>query len=256
MAEDLDATTRLAHAVAALTTRSPVVLHRDDSTARAELDRDHVERIAYLRRRHAEARARRDKAGMRRWINAMTIAGQQHRERRAALVPELVAAPSLVEEVIARVTSASGSGNGSRGVHRSPLNAAAVELLQSMRITAGRYAPELRTSLQHWAEVLDESAVDIAECAALAERWLADAMAIVNPHRFTEANGPCPICGNRWVWVGQGRDRIRRAAIQIDLTMREGRCLAPGCTGRWDSGRVELLASILRQDVDDRRMHA
>lgn len=253
MAEDLDASTRLAHAVAALTTRAPVMLHRDDDTARDELDREHLDRIAYLRRRHAEARARKDKAGMRRWVNAMTIAGQQHRERRAALVPELVAIPSLVEQLQGAVTSTSGAGSGSRGVHRSPLNAAAVELLQSMRITAGSYAPELRASLQYWCEILDETAVDLEECAAAAERWLAEALEILEPSQVIEAKGPCPICGARWVWTGQGRDRVRRAAILIDLTKREGRCGAPGCTGYWDSGRVELLASILRQDVDERR---
>lgn len=252
-AEDLDATTRLAHAIAALTTRAPVVLRRGADIIRAELDAEHLEHIAYLRRRHADARARGDKAGMRRWIDAMTIAGNKHRDRRAALIPAITATPSLVEQLHDAVTSTSGAGSGGRGVHRSPLNAAAVELLQSMRITAGRYAPDLRTSLQQWAEILDETVVDVDELAAIAERWLVEALAILEPSRTIEAKGPCPLCGNRWVMVGTGRDRIRRAAIQIDLTKREGRCLHPSCTGRWDSGRVELLASILRQDADERR---
>ena len=253
MAEDLDATTRLAHAIASLTSNAPVVLRRDDATARAELDREHVERIAYLRRRHTEARARRDKAGMRRWINAMTIAGNKHRERRAALIPEISATPSLVEQLLDAVASTSGSGNGSRGVHRSPLNAAAVELLQSMRITAGRYAPDLVTSLRTWAEILDDTAVDIDECATLAERWLVEALDILEPYRRIEAKAACPVCTARHGWVREGGERIRRAAIQIDLPKREAHCIAPGCTGRWDRARFELLASILRQDVDERR---
>lgn len=245
MVEDLDATTptqRIARAVAALVGNSPHLLDRGRDTARADADAAHVAHIRYLRRRLELARDDVDRA---RILCDAREAGRRHRVRRAARAAVLGRTPSIVEQLLDAVHSRSGGGTGTGGVHRSPFNAAAVALLHRIRRTVATDDRDPTAALRAFAAELEHSAED----ATAAEEWLAEARMILEPEARIEANGPCPVCGERYVHVTEGGERIRRSAVQINLTTREGRCYAPSCTGYWDSGRIELLASILRQDA-------
>lgn len=246
MTDDLDATTRLEHAITALTTTTPHVLHREDEQARHDTDQAHLEHIRYLRKRLTRARDDEDRDRIR---CAMTEAGTRHRDRRAALRAELTATPSLLEQLIEAVHSTSGTGNGSRGVHRSPLNTAAVELLHDIRRSIGTDDTDPTTPLLTWAYTVT---IDTDQAAAHAERWLDTARDILDPNRRIEAKAACPLCHTRHVWITEGHERIRRAAIQINLTTRTARCIAPGCTGHWDRDHIDLLARVLEQDINER----
>lgn len=239
MTEPLDTTHRLTHAIAALTTPAIHVLQRDHTDAREDLDHTHLNHIRYLRRRHdhtpAHARGQ--------WLLAMAVAGQQHRARRAALRPELVTTPSLIDQLHDAVHGTGGT-NGARGAgaHRSPIGLAAAELLHDITRTTGTPTTQLAT----WQPD------DLDQAANHAERWLRDAHTILKPARWSEAKAACPICHTRHVWITEHGERIRKAAIQINLSTGEATCIAPSCTGHWPRERLDLLARVLEQDADER----
>ena len=183
---------------------------------------------------------------MRRAIDAMTRAGHAHRQQRARLTEALDATsadlPPLLEQLVDAVTSTGGAGNGARGVHRSPLNTTAVEVLADIRAAIGHRDGDLATLLRAWQPT------DIPAAADRAERWVLEARAIVTPARWTEAARPCPACDTRHVWVDEDGSRIRKAAIQVNLTAGYAACIAPACGTTWDRTRFTLLAAALEQD--------
>ncbi|MEJ3651487.1 hypothetical protein WEH80_00575 [Actinomycetes bacterium KLBMP 9759] len=140
--------------------------------------------------------------------------------------------------------SSAGAGNGGRGVHRSPLNAAAVELLATIRSTVRAGDRELDAALRTWQPEDEEVAV------GQITSWAAAARTILHPPRRLEGTGACPRCGNRYVWTQEGDERIRRAAISMVITGRTAddyaECLSPSCDGRWPRTHWDLLAAALR----------
>jgi hypothetical protein len=241
---------RLHNAVAALTEPGTEPVLRDQPSIRArqaELDVEHRAHIAYLRRRLTHAR---DELDIDRIHCAMREAGHAHRTRRAALTADAATTASLLDQLIDAVHSAAGAGNGSRGVHRSPMNAAAAELLADIERTVGigpRPQPASDT-LEHRLRIWDPD--DHFAAAELVGQWAAAARSILDPPRSLEGTGPCPVCGERWVWTWEGDERIRRAAIRMVLTGSKADdfavCLNPSCATRWPRTHWDLLAAALR----------
>lgn len=243
MTPDPTARLRLDTALDQLLNPETQPLDRDHAAARAllrEANRDHLNRIRELARR---LRAHPHDPAIRRDLRA---AGQRHRARRAALAANLATTiaeiPSLLERLDDAITSTGGTGNASRGVHRSPLNSSAVEVLADIRRTTGHREGQLAATLRAWQPT------DIEAAADRAEHWVAEARAIVTPARWTEAKRPCPACGTRHVWITEDGQRIRKAAIQVNLTEGFAACCAPACSATWPRERFELLAAALAQE--------
>ena len=221
-------------------------LDRDPADTRdllRQANRDHLARIRDLTRRLRDANPTTA-----RLIRAdLQAAGERHRTRRAQLAarlrPTTAVLPPLLAQLHDAVTSATGAGNGARGPHRSPLNSTAVELLDDIRRTLGAdRASPLYNELERWRPA------DLPAAADRAERWVLDARAIVTPARWTEAARPCPACRTRHVWVVEDGGRIRKAAIQVNLTDGYAACIAPACSAWWDRTRFSLLAAALEQE--------
>lgn len=244
--------TTLRDAIAALVDPGFEHVLRDQPSIRArraELDTEHRAHIAYLRRRLTHARDDLDTA---RIHCAMRTAGTAHRARRTALTAPAAVTPSLLEQLLDAVHSTAGAGNGSRGVHRSPLNAVAVELLATIDRTIGPGPlPQLANdTLEHRLWVWDPD--DHESAAELVNGWVAAADAILDPPRSLEGTGACPVCGQRWVWTEEGDERIRRAAIRMVITGRHAddyaECLNRSCRARWPRTHWDLLAAALRTE--------
>lgn len=247
---DLDATIRLTAAVAALTEPTVQPLDRSPSAtkaARTAADEAHVQRIRRLRAWLVTARVRDDQAGIAHALEALVEAGTAHRDHRAALTTPTATIPSLLDRLHDAVQSSGGAGNGGRGVHRAPLGLDAAELLAHIqRATAHRDGP-LADTLRAWRPE------DPDHGAALAEQWAVAARAIVEPARRMEAKGACPRCSLRHVWVREGDERVRKAAIQIHVHPGQqardyAQCINPACDGRWARSHWDLLAAALRAD--------
>lgn len=227
-------------------------LDRDHAATKAaltQLDDDHLATIREHRSRHAYAAHHHNPAGMRRAIDAMTRAGHQWRQQRARLTAALAATtaalPPLLEQLLDAVHSSTSTGGpAGAGAHRSPIGLDAAELLARIRHHTGIPATHHLTELRRWW-----APTDLAEAADLAETWVADARALLNPRRTLEAKAPCPVCGNRHAWVLDTAtgERVRRAAIQIDYATGAARCIAPSCTGYWPRERIDLLVAVLRE---------
>lgn len=247
---DMPAALRLSVAIDELTQPGIHQLDRDHAAARDQLrnvNRIHVEHIRMLRARHTYATERGNIDGAERALCAMRTAGAIHRRHlrrlHAGLRPITAYLPSLLAQVDEAVHSTNGSGNGSRGAHRSPLNTTAVELLAAIRRTT-RAADGQPTynALTAWQPDDPEAAVEDAR------RWVMEARAIVSPARWSEAIRPCPACRNRHVIVTEDGQKIRKAAIQINLTDRYAACIHPSCEAWWPPERFTLLAAALSQD--------
>jgi len=236
-------------------------LDRDHKAARGLLraaNQAHLDRIRELTRRlrHAHRNPlvgtdRDGRSNQTKQLNAihtdLRAAGARHRARRAELTIRLDLAagelPPLLEALEEAVMSTGGAGNASRGVHRSPLNSSAVEVLADIERATGHRVGPLADSLRAWQPE------DVDAAADRAERWVVEARAIINPSRWMEAKRSCPACGTRHVWVAEdGGQRIRKAALQVNLTDGHAACIAPACGAHWDRTRIPLLVAALEQD--------
>lgn len=219
-----------------------------------QADRDHHDRMTRLRTRHAAALAARDKAGARRAISRMLEAEHQHRRAAAERTRTDVLIPSLLTRLQAAVESTQGYGSRGGGVHRAPIGLAAAELLGEIERTVGhRYSCALSTDVRSWAAGRRDGEHTLVAAADLATRWVEDTRAIVDPDRTFEIAGACPLCLSRWVWVDDGEQRIRKAALQVTFATRSARCISPGCTGRWPREYLDHLARVVVQDRTERR---
>lgn len=246
----LDAALRLTVAIDQLTQPGHHTLDRNatlTAQARTEADTAHLGHCRVLRWKLTQARDQHDHD---RLTGALREAGRRHRAHRASLTAQHAVLPSLLDQLVDAVESTGGSGSASRGVHRSPLNAAASELITDIaRTISCRHFDNHRSiCLRDWAGDFDRDLAD----AEHAERWVTDARAIIEPARYTEAKAPCPICHTRRVRVIENGEPVIKAAIQVNLTRGHATCIAPGCTGRWDRAHFKLLAGILEQDRDER----
>lgn len=210
----------------------------------AEAARNHHDQISRYRRLLATHEARGDGPGARHILALIA-----HRETAYTAAAEArrtieVAVPSLLAQLTAAVSSSS-AGNRARGVHRSPLNTAAVELLADIRHGCGaRHCDDLAETLRAWQPD------DVPRALTDLHAWTKTALDIVDPPRCLEARGACPRCGEIHVWVREGDERIRKAAIQIkvtrDKTKDYAECVNPRCDGHWPRTHWGLLAAALR----------
>lgn len=248
MTEPLDPDTahlRLSVAIDQLLQPGHEQLDRDPHetrTAIRDIGRQHLDHIRYLTKRLTDARDRDDQTSAERAQCAIRQAGHSYRGRRTALHTTSAVLPSLLEQLIDAVHSTNGAGNGSRGVHRSPLNSTAVELLAAIRTQVADRDGPLDAALRKWIPADPDHAVEHAE------RWVHEARALLYPARWTEAKRACPVCGNRHVWITDDGQRIRKAAIQVNLTERYAACIEPSCDGWWPRERFELLAAALEEE--------
>lgn len=216
--------------------------------------RVHGDQITRLRTRHAEARARGDKAGARRAIARMLEAehayraADQQRRRVAAVIP------SLLARLQAAVESTQGHGSHGGGTHRSPIGLDAAELLGNIERTVGP-GVVLHTRVRGWAltQIRDDDLDRVVDAAGLAGGWVDEARAIVEPDRTFEVAGACPVCRQRYVWVATDDGPIRKAALQITYSSRSARCINPSCSGRWPYEYLDHLARVVVQDRQDRQ---
>ena len=254
---------RLTVAVAALC--DPVTV-RVDRLALTDSDRDairatnaqarsdHDERMAVLRARHAAYSTRRDAAGMRRTLAAIIERETAH---RAAIEQRRIAeavVPSLLDRLMEAVHGSGGSNGASgAGAHRSPIGLAAAELLAEIRRCTS-WRPDqldddgrpitLSFTVRAWAAIHPDDLFTVE----LVEMWVATGRAIIEPPRMAEARAACPNCGTRHVYVVEDGERVRRAAISINLSAGYAKWLSPSCGTTWDRDHFDLLAAVLRQD--------
>lgn len=245
---------RLQVAVDQLIQPEQVRLDRDPGEVQAAIDAltmEHLHGVRELRHRHGQVT---DAAARTRLINGMTIAGALYRRTRARLIAELAediaVLPSLLEQLRDAVTSAGGYGNAARGPYRSPLNSTAVEIIAAIEREVGR--GDLADQLKTWRQRCTESGQLLAavteQAADLAERWVIEARAILQPARWIEAARPCPACGTRHVWVHEDGQNVCKAAIQINVTDGYAACCAPSCGAHWPRTHFDLLAAALQQE--------
>jgi hypothetical protein len=230
-------------AIAQLTQPGEHHLQRDSTALRHQIrdhDTAHLRHIRVLATRYRDALHRGNEDGADRALCGMRIAGEQHRRRRAALTTTTAPTPSLLHQLHDAISSTSGTGNGARGVHRSPLNTSAIEVLADIYRATGTTTPDdAAAALKTWPASAGDGDT------ARVERWVVEARAIVSPARWTEAKRPCPACGNRHAWIREDGQRIRKAAIQVNLTEGYAACIAPSCTAWWPRDRFDLLAAAL-----------
>lgn len=256
----LDARLRLDVAIAQLLTPTFVELDRyaptdpEVAAITAQDDADHRAEMTRLRDRYAAAAARGDDDHQARVIRAAAAKDAEHRRRRNAADRETATIPSLLDQLADAVESSTGTGR-SVGTSRSAIGLAAAELLGHIEHTVGhRGQPTLAARIRSWADHLAEHAdpTDLAQYATTAERWVAEARAIVQPDRGFEIRGACPICHTRRVWVQEGDERVLRSALQVSYATRSARCIAPGCTGHWARDYLEHLTRLVVQDRDEK----
>jgi hypothetical protein len=218
--------------------------------------RTHHEQMTALRARYVHALRRRDDLATRRTLATLVACESNYKRQRAARAAASATIPSLLDQLHAAVESSQGVGI-SAGVHRSPIGLNAAELLGHIQRTVG-HRPDgpqpLTERLQHWARETARraDAAELLEQATLAERWVVDARAIVQPDRGFEIRGACPLCGTRYVWVQDGDERVQKAALQVSYATRSARCIARGCTGHWAPEYLEHLTRVVVQDRDER----
>lgn len=224
-------------------------LERDYRQRRDRLEAQYLAARDRLRARHKDYLARRDRAGMRRAMDAIAHLDQERRAAESARNAPSATLPSLLDQLHDAVESSQGTGSGSAGVSRSPIGLNAAELLGHIqRAVAWRGTGQLADRLRAWA--YDPARTD--DDAQAAEQWVDDARAVVQPDRGFELGGACPLCGTRYVWVQDGDERTRKAALQVSYASRSARCIAPGCTGRWPKEYLEHLARVVVQDRSEK----
>jgi hypothetical protein len=213
--------------------------------------RTHHDQMGILRARYVYALRRLDDVGARRTLGALVARERDFKLARAARATASAAIPSLLERLQTAVESSQGVGI-TTGVHRSPIGLAAAELLGAIQRAVGHRGAEnaLAEQLQHWARDVEQNAdaTILIEKAGLAERWVVDARAVVEPDRGFEIRGACPLCGTRRVWVQDGDERVQKAALQVSYASRSARCIAPGCAGHWATEYLEHLTRVVVQD--------
>jgi len=244
-----DSGVRLSAAIDQLLLAETRELDRDQSDVRRQLADEQTSYLAdmtYLAERIRDGADRADEQTIERARTAIDEVVDRHRSRVTALTTTTARLPSLLDQLHDAVTSANGVGNGSRGPHRSPLNSTAVEVLTDIRRTVvdpdADEPQQLHVALAAWRPA------DVDAAAEKAERWVIDARAIVSPARWTEAARPCPNCGTRHVFVTEDGQRIRKAAIQVNLTEGYAACIAHSCSAWWDRTRFTLLAAALEHE--------
>jgi hypothetical protein len=233
--------TDLAQSIAELTEPTTHELQRApaNDTVRAELER--AERKA-LRERIEQFRDRE----MHTAIDALL---RRHGAELAGRAPTTAAVPSLLDQ-LAEAVQGSGGSNGASGAgaYRSAIGLAAAGLLVGIRQYIGCHTPDLAEGLRAWAALIqkDPALWDLAEQERIAEGWLVQAKAIVEPPRWSEIPAACPLCGSRYVTVWEDGERVRRAALRINLTHEYAECGHPDCAqGHWDRDRLRDLAALL-----------
>lgn len=220
----------------------------DDRATERELELRHA---GYLRAGHA-AQARRTLEQL-----------LDHRRRVAARRgSEAVTAtagvvPSLLDQLLASVGGSGGdNGAAGAGAHRAPIALAAAELIGHIQRTIrwGRLAsgdkdphPDVRVQLRRWAARAplwrDQHPEYLAVAAQHAEGWVASVRALLNPGKRTTITDPCPECRRTVAYVLDDEGQtVRRAALEVDLTHKIGRC--HGCHSTWPP---EFLARLLQQ---------
>lgn len=251
-----DPSQRLHTAITALCDPTLVRIDRYATTAHdrdliravnTEAATEHRDQLARYRRHLAVYAAREDDAGVRR---VQALIDRREALHRAAIEQRRVAeavVPSLLDRLLEAVHGSGGSnGANGAGAHRSPIGLAAAELLADIgaAIAWQRDRP-LADRLRAWAAVPYETADQDAQ---LVEAWVTTGRAIIEPPRMSEARAACPNCGTRHVTVIEDGERVRKAAISINLTDGYAVCLNRACGTRWDRDHFDLLAAVLRQD--------
>lgn len=249
---------RLTAAVAALCDPTTV---RVDRLATTDTDRDavratnaeaaanHRDQIAFYRRDLARYQAQRNDAMVQRVQELIDHREARHAEAIEARRVIETSLPSLLDQVLDAVESSTSTGGApSVGASRSPIGLAASALIHEIERTVGWQRDQpLADVVRAWA---------YSEAVDLIEQWAVTARGIVEPSRTAEARAACPVCGNRWVWAIEDGERVRRAAISINLSAGIAVCLVQACGTTWDRAHFPLLAAALMQDVDERKARA
>lgn len=245
---------RLATAIAALCDPTTVrvdrlaITEQDRQAVRAtntEAAQAHREQLARYRGHLALYTAREDDAGVRR---VQALIDRRETLHRAAIEQRRTAeavVPSLLDRLHDAVQSTQGGGGASAGVHRAPIGLAAAELLAEIRREIGQRDGDLDAHLRAWKP---DGSDDLDDAACMVAAWVQDGRAIIEPPRMSEARAACPNCGTRYVYVDEDGERVRKAAISINLTDGYAQCLNRACGTRWDRDHFDLLAAVLRQD--------
>lgn len=271
---------RLTAAVGELLQPTRVDVARERGTVDVAVDQaddeiEHRERMAKLRKRHADYAKRRDTAGMRRALAVMIEWERAHRaafDARAAMAAEL---PSLLDQLVDAVNSRQGHGGGAGGVHRWVYGVDAAMLLaeidRTVRPDPAKQAPyrplipapaqglpappprELPRLIRswaglagHWRATRPQRLIDNAD---LAEAWLARAREVLAPpRRIPIPDAACPRCGATTVHVPSDTgEYVRRWALEVDVETGWARCLNPSCPGRWSHEQLPFLGRLIRE---------
>lgn len=283
-----DAQQRLAAAVGELLQPTRVDVARERGTTdiaadQADDEAEHRERMAKLRRRHADYARRRDHAGMRRTLAVIVQWETTHREALAAQAARATELPSLLDQLVDAVQSTQGAGGvASAGVHRWHYGVDAAQLLadidRTVRPTPARQAPyrplvelpadhrarprtrDLPRLIRSWAGLAGywrtQRPQQLLANAAAAERWITHARDVLSPRRLLTAVGECPSCGQATAHVASGDEWVRRPALEIDVATGWARCIVPGCGSTWAPEQLAFLASVLEQQAAERRAAA
>lgn len=232
--------TDLAQSIAELTQPTTHDLHRvpANDTQRAEMER--AERKALRDQVHALRERQMHQA-----IDALL---RRHGAELAGRTTSTAAVPSLLDQLADAVQGSGGSnGAGGAGAYRAAIGLAAAGLLAGIRQYIGCHTPDLALGLRDWAALIqnDPALWDMAEQERIAEGWVVQAKAIVEPPRWSEIPAECPMCRTRYVWVYEDGERVRRAALRINLTEGFAECGSLECGARWDEDHLRDLAGLL-----------
>jgi hypothetical protein len=250
-----DARLRLDTAVAALTQPGTADIDRDHHTdtrrttetreqrqaadAAAEYEQRLVARYTDLRTRHHHAQARK--------VLAALIAHRQRRDevdaQRAATRAEV---PSLLDQLVAEVAASSNAGGdgGSASPYRSVLALPALEVLSAIeRATAAPRDAYIATHVRTWAH---DPRVDVDGAADLAEQWVQEIRALLDPPPRWTVPGACPACGKSHATVKDDTGQyVRRDTLEINRATFNARCVS--CGTKWiGEAQCRSLGRVLR----------
>lgn len=253
---DLDATTRLTAAVAALTEPTTHNLRRADPAAdphAARLNADDRAHDRELAARHAHYLRAGHHAQAARTLQALIDHRTRVIQRRQRAADTTAAEPSLLDQLRTEIGASNNTGaGGSAGPYRSIIAIPAAELLAAIQRHVGaRPDDPLPSKVRHWAD----AAADAEQAAATAEQWAAKIRSLLNPPKRWHHPGACPDCGHRIAHVADDSGQeVRRPAIEFDRTRGRARCLR--CPARWETeAQLRQLARVLIEQQEHRHDH-
>lgn len=102
------------------------------------------------------------------------------------------------------------------------------------------------------AAMMSVSDADVlGDCVELAEAWVREARAMLEPTAASEITGPCPVCWSDVVWWrDSGGEWVRRHALRGTEDPLAVWCTAEGCSYRAEGEALWLLSDHLRRQTE------